>query len=108
MIELPRAAARAFRALLRRSVMVAAPRGPCPSVLASAGPDGLVLRAAQGEVGLTLRLANPGGHPDCFALPSAMLTRIEGSHDAPVVLEALAAGQGVARWQERGGPRSEA
>jgi hypothetical protein len=42
-IELPRALARRFRAVLRRCLPADGPRGPGPLVLGQAGDDGLAL-----------------------------------------------------------------
>jgi hypothetical protein len=107
MIVLVRAALRAFRSLLRRSVLAEAPRGPWPPVLAVAGPDGLQLRAARGEVGLTLQLPNPSDHVGRLAFPGTLLARLEGTSDAAVELTAATPNQGTARWEERGVPQVE-
>jgi hypothetical protein len=107
MIVCSRAAVRAFRSLLRRSVLAEAPRGPWPPVLATAGPDGLQLHAARGEVGLTLQLPNPSGHGGRLAFPGTLLARLEGNSDAVVELTAASASQGTARWAERGVPHVE-
>jgi hypothetical protein len=107
MIVLSRAALRAFRSVLRRSVLADAPRGPCPPVLVSAGPDGMVLRSARGEVGLTLQLPNPSGAVERLAFPGTLLARLEGPGEAPVELDVLQPEQGSARWEERGAPRVE-
>jgi hypothetical protein len=107
MIVCSRAALRTFRSLLRRSVLAEAPRGPWPPVRATAGPEGLVLRAVRGEVGLTLQLPNPLGHVGRLAFPGTLLARLEGNSDAAIELTAATLRQGTARWQERGAPHVE-
>jgi hypothetical protein len=74
---------------------------------AVAGPDGLQLHAARGEVGLTLQLPNPSGHVGRLAFPGTLLARLEGNSDAAVELTAATPNQGTARWEERGVPHVE-
>jgi hypothetical protein len=107
MIGCSRAALRAFRSVLRRSVLADTLRGPWPPVRATAGPDGLQLRAARSEVGLTLQLPNRSGHVGRLAFPGALLARLEGNGDTTVELSAASPREGTARWQERGVPHVE-
>src|SRR5437899_404538 len=106
MIVLSRAAVRSFRALLRRSVLAASPRGPAPPVLASATDRALTLRAARGEVGLALTLPATPESSGELALPGELLDRLEAASETPVLLESLAAGRGRARWEENHVPQT--
>jgi hypothetical protein len=104
MIELPRALARRFRAVLRRSVMAEVPRGPWPVVLCRADADGLRLEARLGEVGLQYH--QPGAFtPDAIAFRASLLGEFEGRDDAPASLELTAPEKGKASWSDRGAAR---
>src|SRR5580700_11162991 len=105
MIIISRALARSFRSLMRRSVMASSPRGPAPPVLATVEGDTLTLRAAQEEVGLTLRTQSESGCTGQIAFPGDVLVRIEGTGTEAVTLETLAGGQGQARWEQGGVPQ---
>ena len=105
MITLSRGLARSFRSVMRRSVMASFPRGPAPPVLAVAGPEGLTLRAAYHEVGLTLRLPIEGADSDKIAFRGDVLAGLEGTGSEPVTLEAVSADKGQARFQDRGVPQ---
>jgi hypothetical protein len=106
LFQITRIVARQFRALLRRSVLAAAPRGPCPPVLAALTAEGLLLRAAGFEVGLSCHISAPPAPNKRLGIPGELLAHIEGGTEALVTLEALSAGRGVARWEERGASRS--
>jgi hypothetical protein len=104
MIELPRMLARQFRALFRKSVLAAEPRGPCPFVLCRTGKRGLTLSCCQGDVGL--RYLQPGRLPaHAVALPATVLAEVEG-RDGAVVLHQTEPTKGRATWDEAGVPRS--
>jgi hypothetical protein len=75
--------------LLRRSVMAAAPRGPCPPILAVANGDAVTLQAVGHDVGLSLRAPSTPGSPGQLAFPGELLARVEGTADTPVTLELL-------------------
>jgi hypothetical protein len=105
LIELPRALARQFRAVLRHSVMADAPRGPWPLVLCRAGEEGLTLHARNHD--LAVRFHQPGRRPpDAIAFRASLLAEFEGRPDTPVALEQVAFGKGRAGWDEGGVPRS--
>jgi hypothetical protein len=105
LIELPRALARQFRAVLRRSLMADAPRGPWPLVLCRAGEGGLTLHARSED--LAVRYHQPGRRPpDAIAFRASLLAEFEGRADTPVTLEQVASGKGRAGWGEGGVPRS--
>lgn len=105
MIELPKGLARAFRAALRQSPLAEGPRGPGPVVLCRAGPHGLTLEACQGDCAVGLH--RPGRlAPVALASRASLLSQVAGRGDAPLTLEALGEGQGRARWEEGGSPRS--
>jgi hypothetical protein len=104
MIELPRALARDFRAVLRRTLADVAPRGPLPAVLCRAGPDGLSLHAGLGE--LAVRHHRVGASPFAeMAFLGAVLASFEGVSSVPVMLEEIEPGRGRARWDEGGAVR---
>jgi hypothetical protein len=103
-IALPRALARQFRAVLRRSLMDQVPRGDWPLVLCRAGKYGLTLQASQGD--LALRYHRGGAHaPEAIAFRAAVLAEFEGRRDDPVELEQVAFGKGQARWTDGTVPR---
>jgi hypothetical protein len=102
-IELTRALARRFRAVLRRSLLADDPRGPWPAVACRAGEAGLTLEACLR--GAAVRYHQPGAvAPDALAFPGSVLAEIEGGSEAAVSLEAAAGGAAQARWAERGVP----
>jgi hypothetical protein len=86
---------------LRRLVAPGGPRGPCPAVLAHAGPEGLTVRACLDEA--ALQYHRPGDFPPgSVAFPADALTLFEGPDEAPVRLGEVEAGQGQASWPEAG------
>jgi hypothetical protein len=103
-IELTRALARRFRAVLRRALMADDPRGPWPVVACRAGEAGLTLEACLR--GVAVRYHQPGAFaPDSLAISGTLLAEVEGGGEAPVSLEAAAGGAAQARWAEGGVPR---
>jgi hypothetical protein len=101
-IELSAALLRQFRSVLRKSVLAADPRGPCPTVLCRASKHGLTLSCRQGEVGL--RHFSAGSCPaDSLAFPASVLAKLEGTGEK-VRLEQVAPVQGRASWQDQDGP----
>ena len=103
MIELTRALARSFRAVLRHSLAEQTPRHGWPPVLCPAGDGGLTLQAVQTET--ALRRHQTGPRPtDRIAFRADVLARFEGRTEAPVALENVAAGKGRARWEDGGVP----
>jgi hypothetical protein len=104
MLELSRQLLRQFRTVLRRSLVDQEPRGLWPLLLASAGPDGLVLQASQHDLAVCFH--QPGDRlPATLAFRSTILADLEGRDDTPAVLETVGPGQGQARWEEKGQPR---
>lgn len=99
MIEIPRALVRQFRAVLRKSVVAADPRGPCPLVLIQSGRAGLYLSCSQGDV--AVRHHSPGLRmPHRLALPLTAFAELEGRSNGTVVLEKTGPFQVRASWQE--------
>jgi hypothetical protein len=103
-IALPRALARQYRAVLRRSLMDQESRGSWPLVLCRAGKDGLVLQACQGDMALRYHLEG-ARQPEAIAFRASVLAEFEGRRDDPVELEQLSFGKGQARWTDGGVPR---
>ena len=103
MIEIPRALARQFRAVLRQSLPAGAPRGPDPVVVIRAGPDGLTLEARQEEAAVRFHADGPAA-PAALALPLKALAGFEGRTGTPVTLEQAAPGKGRACWDDGGVP----
>jgi hypothetical protein len=105
MIELPRALARQFRAVLRRCLAAQQARGACPLLLCQAGQDGLTLQARVGDV--AVRLRQGGERPaDAVAFRTPLLAEFEGNTPDPVTLESVASGKGQARWQDGAAART--
>ena len=69
MIAIPRALARQFRAVSRRSLLDKEPRGSWPLVLFQASKDGLVLQACQSEMAVCYHL-NGARSPEAIASQS--------------------------------------
>ncbi len=105
MIELPRALARDFRAVLRRALAELAPRGQPPPVLCRAGPGGLSLYAGHDELAVRLHQAGDLSAAE-LALPGAVLATLEGGPAQAVTLEEVQPGRGRARWEQGGAARS--
>jgi hypothetical protein len=102
-IVLPRALARLFRTVLRRSVDQG-PRREWPLIQCQASAAGLRLSALRGAVGVCYHEA--GDHPeDALVFRSWVLEQIEGRTSDPVTLEQIAAGKARARWNEDAAPR---
>ena len=105
MIEFSRTLARQFRAVLRRSLMEAEPRGPWPVVVCRADRRGLSLEALQGD--LAVRHRQEGVYPpEVINFPGGLLAEMEGRSDVPVALEAVEGGKGRAHWSEGAVPRA--
>jgi len=105
LIEVPRALARRFRAVLRQSHLVEGPRGPWPQLLARADREGLTLQARQGDQ--ALRFSQPGGTGEgSIVFRSDLLAQFEGRNADPVVLEQVAFGKGRASWTQAGVSRT--
>ena len=104
MIELSRALVRQFRAVVRKSVLAADPRGPCPVVVCRAGRQGLTLSCRQGGVGV--RHHTPGSFPTArVAIPFAKLADLEVAGEV-VILEQLAPFKAQASWGAGGEPHA--
>lgn len=105
MIELPRALARRFRAVLRHSLVAEGPRHTWSLLLARADGEGLSLQAQQGD--LALHYGHPGiAGEGAIAFRSDLLAQFEGRNADTVVLEQVAFGKGKASWTEAGVSRT--
>ena len=103
MIELTRVLVRQFRAVLRKSVPAADPRGPSPPVLCQADRRGLTLSCRQGSIGV--RHHTPGSLPaGSVAVPFPVLAELE-SAVGEITLEQTSPFKGRASWQSAGEPR---
>ena len=97
MIELSRVLVRQFRAVVRKSILAADPRGPCPVVVCRAGRRGLTLSCRQEKVGV--RHHTPGSFPAAnVAVPFAKLADLENAGEV-IALEQTAPSRGRASWQ---------
>jgi hypothetical protein len=93
---------RQFRSVLRKSVLAANPRGPCPTVLCRSGHNGLLVSCTQGDIGI--RHQTPGSLPsDRIALPASLLRDLEAAGET-ITLEQVAPFKGRASWNAGGGP----
>jgi hypothetical protein len=100
-IELPRGVARAYRAVLRKSVLAwgKAAGGDALLAFCRSGPQGLELLCENG--GVLLRHAEPGKMPAaCVAFPASLLAQFEGRDGGRVRLEVPSPGRGRASWGE--------
>lgn len=105
MIELPRYLARNFRAALRKSVLLHAPRTTVTGITLQTGADGFTIRARGADIAVEHRL-NGNFAPDQLLIPSNAFADFEGTDALPVCLERSPKGV-TARWQERGVPRCQ-
>jgi hypothetical protein len=104
MISVPRAVARAFRALARKCVPGRA-RGPAPPVALRQADNQLTIRADLGEVFLAWT-GPASGDPDTLFVPMALLDAVDGPGDDPIEIDRDGPDRVVARWADRGVPRS--
>ena len=102
MLILPRASARAFRALLRKC-LPGRSRGPVPAVLLQAQGDLLSLVAATEDVTLRYTMPNTGGEGS-FLMPMTVLEEVEGTADS-IEFIPKSKGKALARWSDRGVPK---
>jgi hypothetical protein len=102
-IELSRNLVKEFRAVVRKSVLAADPRGPCPIVVCKAGRRGRTLSCRQGKIGV--RHHTPGSFPTAsVAVPFAKLADLENLGEV-IVVEQTSPSGGRASWQGDEGPR---
>jgi hypothetical protein len=102
-IEITRALARHFRAVLRKSASSASARATRVVLVLQCGKDGLYLRGQYEDVALQYHL--PGSRPpEILSLPVAALQDFEGSKDSTVTLEKVADTVN-ARWDDAGVPQ---
>jgi hypothetical protein len=104
-LEFSRALARQFRAVLRRSLMEADPRGPWPVIVCRADRRGLSLEAQHGDLAVRYRRES-AFTPEVLNFPGGLLAEMEGRGEVPVALEAVAGGKGHAHWSDGAVPRA--
>jgi hypothetical protein len=105
LIELPRYLARNFRAVLRKSVLLHAPRTTVTPITLQTGADGFAIRARGADIAVEHRI-NGNFAPDQLVVPSNAFADCEGTDALPVCLERSPKGA-TARWSERGLPRCQ-
>jgi hypothetical protein len=103
-IEITRALARQFRAVVRKVTPLYAGRGPRPAVVLHAGPDGLRLRAGYAQAALEYRLAGPRPEEE-LALPAEALDDCAGAKDTAVLIEKVGSDGVQVRWDDAGVPQ---
>ncbi len=104
MIQLPRAVARAFRALARKC-HPSRPRSPAPPVTLHQVDGRLILHADFGEVSLTWT-GTAGTESESMVIPMALIDAIDGPGDDSIQIVREGTDRAVARWADRGVPRS--
>jgi hypothetical protein len=104
MIVLSRATARAFRALVRKCVPGRG-RGPAPPVTLRQADGRLALLADTGDVAL-IWTGPAAGDPDTLVVPMALLDAVDGPGDDPVSIDRDGTDRFIARWVDRGVPRT--
>jgi hypothetical protein len=104
LIELTRSLARAYRTVLRRSLMDQGQRHSWPLLLCKADDGGLTLQSVQSEMALCFHQPSPRTL-ELIAFRAHVLAEFEGRTDAGVLVEHVAEGKGRARWDDAGVPR---
>ncbi len=105
MITIARCEARRLRAVLRRSALGIAHRGPLPPITFAIEGDQLRARHRYGHLAVEHSSRCRWPSEGSVALPLDALADIEGKSDAIVALDPVAPGRVVARWTERGLPQ---
>ena len=100
-MKVSRRVLRQFRNVFKKAVLPGSPRGPATPVRIASGPDGLLVHASNGDVGLSLRTGGEAQAEGQVAFPAELLAKLEGSDETEVTIE-VKEGQGEARWSERG------
>jgi hypothetical protein len=105
LITITRRLALKLRTVFRRAFGT---RGPGPTLAFIAGPEGLTVKARQGDVAVEFHGDAPGnaGPAECLWLPFAFLTDCAAKTDEPVEIETTMANQVVARWLDRNVPKN--
>ena len=106
MITLARSDARRLRAVLRRSVLGIAHRGPVPPITFAVEGDQLCARHRHGHLAVEHASACRRPSEGSVLLPLDALADIEAKSDDLVTLDPVATGRVAARWAERGIPQS--
>ena len=105
MIVITRGLARAFRAVARKCVS-GRPRGPAPPVVFAVRAGTLIVWTRTADAGLMYQAPTPGAD-DVVVAPMAVLDAVVGAGEDPVELAVGPRLAGVARWTDRGVPRSQ-
>ena len=106
MITITRRQARRLRAAFRRHALGIAHKGLVPPLVFHADPAaGLRVRHRQAHLAVECLLEGSYRPEEAIAVPLEALADFEGRDDSPVVLEAVAPGRTVARWDDRGIPQ---
>jgi hypothetical protein len=102
LVELSRLLVRQFRAVLRKSVLAADPRGPCPTVLCRSGHNGLSVSCVQAGVGVRHHTSGPLPI-DNVAFPASLLRDLEAAGET-ITLEQVSPFKARASWNAGDGP----
>ncbi|MBL8794674.1 MAG: hypothetical protein JNM56_12275 [Planctomycetia bacterium] len=106
MIQITRAQARRWRAVLRRAVASGGGRWAGPTLVFTADRDGLHLQCATPQVAVDYH--QPGALPeDRLTVPAPLLADCEGGKDEPVVLERGPGETVRACWHDGGVPQQQ-
>ncbi len=106
MITIARCEARRLRAVLRRSALGIAHRGPVPPITFAIEGDQVCVRHRYGHLAVEHSSRCRWPSEGSVALPLDALADIEGKSDAIVALDPVSPGRVVARWTERGIPQA--
>lgn len=104
MIVIPRRLARGFRAVARRCVS-GRPRGPAPPVALDVRAGVLTVCTTTGDTALVYGTPAAGAD-ETAVVPMAVLDAVAGVGDDAAELTVGPDLRGVARWADRGGPRT--
>src|SRR5437667_196777 len=104
MIEIHRALARQFRAVVRRLLTSQERRSSWPLVLCQAGEDGLAIQSSLGDVAV-LYHEPQARSPEAIAFRVPVLSEFEGRTSDVVTLEQVAEGKVRTRWTDGAVPR---
>ena len=104
MIQITRSLARQLKSIFRRAIIETGRGSVFAPVLFHAGPEGLRIRIASGEVAAEYHDPSPR-EPDAAIVPFEFLKDCEAKSDAPVQIEMATGDRVMATWDERQVPQ---